>query len=847
MDTESTSPQEPKVFISYSHDSEMHQDRVLSLSDRLRLDGVDCSIDRYVQSPQQGWPTWMLDQIQTANYILVVCTENYFSPTEKERIVSWQGAIITQRLFETDPNKRFIPVIFSENDSQYILSFIKGQTCYKLDTAEGYDLLYRLLTDQPETPALPLGNRRNLPPRRRFPTRQFCNLPDPTYRKFISRQTEINEILNYISPIIGQTITVIRGIGGVGKTALAVEVAYRCLDARLNPSTDLNNEVPTFDAVIFTTSKETDFIGTQMIERPKKESTLLDIFRVISETLQESNITQVPEDQQQKNVIEALRQKGKTLLIVDNFETISDKKSIWKFLNALPPETKIIITTREDSDHNQVELGALDELESYDLIQTQAKEKEITINEENQQQIYSKFGGIPMALIYSVGKLAAGYSLNEILDSNISDRDDIGRFCFEDSVKPLRGTPAHQLLMTMTFFSVPPNQKALLKVAGFTSSPNLQEDALKNLQKLSLVDTKVVGKDTRFTILPMTREYARAELQTPELKLADFETEARNRLFDWYLEFTNKYGGKDEEGWRAQYDHLESEWLNIEPILYYHKQQDNWERVYRLWLNVDSYVDLTGYWQIRHEWWTYIAEQAQNKANLAIYLEALSEKCWTDILMGTENHENAKNELLNAMKYLSDYRSSVSMLVFARIANHLAVIAKGESQSQERDEYNDAIQSLNQGTNILAQYSDTNKTRYQIENQYYLAEVYYLQGKLLEAKQILEKIIAQCQEIKWQRFLNYANNSLADILIDEGNDLKTAKYLIEEGKFVAGNSKETRRIAMYNLTYARLEEKQGNLELAAKYGQEALKVFKKERMVFEEKKANDLLARANAV
>jgi tetratricopeptide (TPR) repeat protein len=196
---------------------------------------------------------------------------------------------------------------------------------------------------------------------------------------------------------------------------------------------------------------------------------------------------------------------------------------------------------------------------------------------------------------------------------------------------------------------------------------------------------------------------------------------------------------------------------------------------------------------------------------------------------------------------LSDYRSSVSMLVFARIANHLAVIAKGESQSQERDEYNDAIQSLNQGTNILAQYSDTNKTRYQIENQYYLAEVYYLQGKLLEAKQILEKIIAQCQEIKWQRFLNYANNSLADILIDEGNDLKTAKYLIEEGKFVAGNSKETRRIAMYNLTYARLEEKQGNLELAAKYGQEALKVFKKERMVFEEKKANDLLARANAV
>lgn len=35
----------PKVFISYSHDSEEHKDRVLALSDRLRADGIDCIID----------------------------------------------------------------------------------------------------------------------------------------------------------------------------------------------------------------------------------------------------------------------------------------------------------------------------------------------------------------------------------------------------------------------------------------------------------------------------------------------------------------------------------------------------------------------------------------------------------------------------------------------------------------------------------------------------------------------------------------------------------------------------------------------------------------------------------
>ena len=35
-----------KVFISYSHDSDEHSERVLRLSDHLRGDGIDCNIDQ---------------------------------------------------------------------------------------------------------------------------------------------------------------------------------------------------------------------------------------------------------------------------------------------------------------------------------------------------------------------------------------------------------------------------------------------------------------------------------------------------------------------------------------------------------------------------------------------------------------------------------------------------------------------------------------------------------------------------------------------------------------------------------------------------------------------------------
>ena len=45
----------PKVFISYSHDSDAHRERVLALSERLREDGIETLLDRYVNgSPQKA-------------------------------------------------------------------------------------------------------------------------------------------------------------------------------------------------------------------------------------------------------------------------------------------------------------------------------------------------------------------------------------------------------------------------------------------------------------------------------------------------------------------------------------------------------------------------------------------------------------------------------------------------------------------------------------------------------------------------------------------------------------------------------------------------------------------------
>jgi hypothetical protein len=72
----------PQVFISYSHDSANHEERVLALAERLRKDGVDAQIDQYVAgTPQEGSPRWMLDPLRASKYPMPSKTD--FVPREK--------------------------------------------------------------------------------------------------------------------------------------------------------------------------------------------------------------------------------------------------------------------------------------------------------------------------------------------------------------------------------------------------------------------------------------------------------------------------------------------------------------------------------------------------------------------------------------------------------------------------------------------------------------------------------------------------------------------------------------------------------------------------------------------
>ncbi len=854
----SISPSPPRVFISYSHDSEEQMDQVLSLANRLRAEGIDCSIDQYEQSPAKGWHRWMMDEIEVADFVLMIFTAKYtrhFWSKEEDVMamgVAWQGAIITQDLYaQHGKNSKYIPILFSLENTDAIPKILRSTSRYDLRNSNGYEQLYRRLTNQPKNIKPELGKLQKLPANERqhffnltlekidIKEKEKCNLPRGRYNNFIGRKKEIRELLDRISPNYRQHINVVRGIGGVGKTSLVIEVASQCWQAKKDGRID--DCIPVFDAIIFTSSKAADLVNTQIVNRPEKEPMLTDIFRIISDVLNEPTITQVEAEEQPKKVNEILS-KQSTLLIVDNMETLleEEKNIILAFLNNVPVPTQVIITTRNFLGFDGVVIESLNKSESFDLMDSQAKIKNIgSVSNAWKKDVYKRFGGIPIALIYAIGKRAAGYQFADIIDSKRVLTKDLGEFCFESSVALIRETDAYKLFMATPFFTGTFCCDALIKVAGLIDGKNLT-DAFAKLQQLSLITEERKG---RYSILSITREYAMLELET-DLNI-EFKREARERWFNWYLEFTQLYGGQDWEGWRAKYDRLEEEWENIQSVLYWYAEKSKWNKVLQLWEKIDNYADLSGYWQDRRYWWALLGK---NHGSAITRVKAFSEKGFILTLMG--NYEEAEEYLNKAW----DIHEEVDAVVQSTVANHLSILSKCKK------DYPQAHKWLDSEAELLAECpSETKKKpRYQVRNLYYRAEIHYLEGEKSIAKLEFEQVIELSRKIGWQRFKNYAKNNLAEIYIEQG-DLGAAETMIKAGLSSAIQAREKRRVALYYASYAQLcyqqaqKVKKGELqekskpciEMAREFSIKAIEVFSKEFMADEINLINTLIERIN--
>ena len=344
----------------------------------------------------------------------------------------------------------------------------------------------------------------------------LASLPRRPY--FVGREEEIKTILQSLQPNSRTFIIGIEGIGGVGKSALAIELSYRCIENDL------------FESVIWISAKESVLTLHGIEPIIPEAKTLSDILITIGTSLGNPTIGNLSIQDQIKRVYNLLARRT-TLLVLDNFESLSkiEQRDILDFLRRSPITLKVAITSRERVSEGQIiRLQGLSVEESNALLEWDAQQKNIQLTKDQNKYLVDLTGGLPLALLWVQGQIAVlGYSVTQVLDKLSLDTDiPILQYCFNHSWNLLRHSGEKKILFLLALQPEAISRSALKEIAGIEDSDSF-DNAISDLLQLTLIEH--VSDRDYFSILPLTRRFIRTQfagdrkfIKQAELKIAQY-------------------------------------------------------------------------------------------------------------------------------------------------------------------------------------------------------------------------------------------------------------------------------------------------------------------------------------
>ena len=254
------------------------------------------------------------------------------------------------------------------------------------------------------------------------PSGAFHNLPTPDFDDtgFVGRHNVLQQVEGAIEgpfPVISLV-----GPGGVGKTALALKVAYQLLARE-----DLQ-----FDALVWVSAKASTLTATEIkrIEGAIEDS--VGVFNTIMSEF-EPNSMENPEDR----TIDLLSSFN-ILLILDNLETALDER-LRMFIQKIPKGSKILITSRIGISAGDLSIQipplTMPESRIYfrKLAQAYDVERLKTINSKTLDRYIRKMISNPLILKWFVTAVKAGSRPEGLL----ADQSHVLRYCVENVVEEL--------------------------------------------------------------------------------------------------------------------------------------------------------------------------------------------------------------------------------------------------------------------------------------------------------------------------------------------------------------------------------------------------------------------------
>jgi tetratricopeptide (TPR) repeat protein len=377
--------------------------------------------------------------------------------------------------------------------------FIKQR--YKQAQIEQDNIMMQSIMNLHLTDVIPLDDARNVLP---------GNLPKPDFVKLIGRETKIKEILDKLfnPKIFSLTID---GIGGSGKSALALQIAHSIKNHKISNETGKFKKNNDFDAVVWVTAKTCELKAEGVVTRFGSALTLDILLDNIADAINAPEFKELYYEEKRASILEWL-EVFKCLIVIDNLETISDrdKVDIIEFLeNEIPAPSKIIYTTRSQyqSGHSLrvEELSHEDAIKMAKDLAVENGNYKLAENKELLNTIITRTGRIPLGIKWVLSRICMGYTQPDTI-VNLQDDMELLQFCFEETFNKL-GMQEKNILYAIAVCEFVPNIDNIEFITCLRKN-----DILKGIERLILFSL-VRQTGDKITILPLTKDYARFELE----------------------------------------------------------------------------------------------------------------------------------------------------------------------------------------------------------------------------------------------------------------------------------------------------------------------------------------------
>ena len=152
----------PKVFISYSHDSPEHKQWVSELAASLRRKGIDAILDQWDLGLGDDITRFMERGIVNADRVLVICTDKYVNKANAdEGGVGYERMIVNAELVQNLGTDKFIPIIRQASGKEKTPTFLGTRVYADFRNDNQFDVecgkLIRELHEIPIVEKPPLG------------------------------------------------------------------------------------------------------------------------------------------------------------------------------------------------------------------------------------------------------------------------------------------------------------------------------------------------------------------------------------------------------------------------------------------------------------------------------------------------------------------------------------------------------------------------------------------------------------------------------------------------------------------------------------------------------------------